>query len=51
LALRNYHDRYGRFPPAYVADEHGRPTHSWRVLLLPWLDHRAIYDRYRFDEP
>ena len=25
--------------------------HSWRVLILPWLEQKAIYDRYRFDEP
>ncbi|QDV35604.1 hypothetical protein ElP_35080 [Tautonia plasticadhaerens] len=25
--------------------------HSWRVLILPWLDQRAIYERYRLDEP
>jgi prepilin-type processing-associated H-X9-DG protein len=25
--------------------------HSWRVLVLPWLGQKAIYDRYRFDEP
>src|SRR5689334_22115089 len=25
--------------------------HSWRVLILPFLDQKAIYDRYRFDEP
>ena len=29
LALHNYRDRYGSFPPAFVADEHGRPMHSW----------------------
>jgi hypothetical protein len=51
LALRNYHDAYGCFPPAYLADTHGRPMHSWRVLILPWLEQKAIYDRYRFDEP
>jgi hypothetical protein len=51
LALRNYHDAYGRFPPAYVADGHGPPMHSRRVLILPWLEKREIYDRYRFDEP
>lgn len=25
--------------------------HSWRVLILPWLEHEEIYDRYHFDEP
>jgi hypothetical protein len=51
LALQNYRDAYGCFPPAYVADVDGRPMHSWRVLILPFLEQEAIYDRYRFDEP
>lgn len=51
LALHNYHDRYGCFPPAYVADQDGRPMHSWRVLLLPFLEQQDLYDQYRFDEP
>lgn len=51
LGLLNYHDDYGCFPPAYIADENGRPMHSWRVLILPFLDQQALYHRYRFDEP
>jgi Protein of unknown function (DUF1559) len=51
LALHNYHDVYGCFPPAYVAGPDGTPWHSWRVLLLPFLDESRLYDRYRFDEP
>ncbi len=51
LALYNYHDLYGSLPPAFVADASGRPMHSWRVLLLPFLDHAPLYNRYRFDEP
>lgn len=51
IALHNYHDTYGSFPPAYIADEEGRPVHSWRVLLLPFLEHQALYEQYRFDEP
>jgi prepilin-type processing-associated H-X9-DG protein len=51
LALHNYHEQYGCFPPAYVADEQGRPMHSWRVLLLPFLDQSPLYSEYHFDEP
>jgi len=51
LALRNYESQYGCFPPAYVADSQGRPMHSWRVLLLPYLDRADLYARYSFDEP
>lgn len=51
MAMRSYHTAYGSFPPAYVADENGRPAHSWRVLLLPFMDEDATYKEYRFDEP
>ena len=51
IALHNYHDTYHCFPPAYVADASGRPMHSWRVLILPFLDKDELYTQYRFDEP
>lgn len=54
LALLQYHQQYGMFPPQYVADAEGRPMHSWRVLILPYLqesDTLAVYEKYRFDEP
>lgn len=51
LALYTYHDAYGSFPPAYVADEDGQPMHSWRVLILPFLDHQELYDQYDFGQP
>ena len=51
MALQNYHDEYGSFPPAYVTDDDGRPMHSWRVLILPYLDAQRLYREYRFDEP
>lgn len=50
-ALDSYHEAHGSFPPAYVADETGRPKHSWRVLLLPHLGYDRLYKRYDFDEP
>lgn len=46
LAMHNYHDINGSFPPAYVADPSGQPMHSWRVLILPYMEHQDIYARY-----
>jgi hypothetical protein len=51
LAMHNYAHRYGALPPAYVADSQGKPVHSWRVLLLPFLGEEELYKRYSFDEP
>lgn len=50
MALRLYHNDYGSFPPAYIADERGTPKHSWRVLLLPYLGYDQLYEKYRFDQ-
>jgi len=51
LAMHNYHDAYKCFPPAYIPDENGQPMHSWRVLILPYLECGTLYDQYDFDEP
>jgi hypothetical protein len=51
LAMHNYQSVYGTFPSAYVADRQGRPMHSWRVLILPFLEFQSLYDRYSFNEP
>ncbi len=51
LALWNYHDVHGHFPPAYLVNEDGTPIHSWRVLVLPYMDEQQLYDEYSFDEP
>lgn len=51
VAMHNYAATHGSFPPPYLADENGTPMHSWRVLLLPYLDRSDLYDRYDFDEP
>lgn len=51
IALHSYHDDYGCFPPAYVADETGRPIHSWRALILPYCDCQGLAKEYDFSEP
>jgi beta-lactamase regulating signal transducer with metallopeptidase domain len=53
LAVHNYHDIYGRFPPSVVMGKDGKggPPHSWRIELLPFLEAAEIHNAYRFDEP
>ena len=53
LALHNYHEKYGSLPPAYLADDQGKPMHSWRVLILPFIEGeecQKLAAEYRFDE-
>ncbi len=51
LALHNYHDTYGAFPPAYTTDENGRPMTSWRVLILPFIGENNLYMQYDLSQP
>jgi prepilin-type processing-associated H-X9-DG protein len=51
LALHNYHEMYNTFPPAYIPDSDGKPMHSWRVLLLPFLNQAPMHAEYDFDKP
>ncbi len=51
LAMHNYQQKFGCFPPAFIPDENGKPKHSWRVLILPFLEQQALHAQYRFDEP
>ncbi len=51
LALKAYNDEYGRLPPAYVTDSEGRRLHSWRVLILPYLGERQLYEEIILNEP
>ena len=45
LALHHYEADYHALPPAYTVDENGKPLHSWRTLLLPYLDQKTLYDK------
>ncbi|MGY8768159.1 MAG: DUF1559 family PulG-like putative transporter [Pirellulales bacterium] len=51
FACHIYYETYQQFPPAYLANETGKPVHSWRVLILPYLGEEELYRQYRFDEP
>jgi len=41
---------HGAFPPAYVTDATGKPVHSWRALILPYLD-PELAKEYDYNEP
>ena len=51
LALRNYESFTGRFPPAVVADKQGNAMHSWRLLILPYLELGTTYSACNLREP
>ncbi len=50
LAIHSYYTKYGCFPPAYTVDKQGRRMHSWRVLILEFLDH-DLYTQYDLSRP
>jgi type II secretory pathway pseudopilin PulG len=51
LALENYRSQNQRYPPAYRTDATGKPAHSWRVLIFPYIEASSWYSTYRFTEP
>ena len=51
IALHNYHYVYGSFPPAVTYDDDGRPTHSWRALIWPFLDDAPGKPAYDISQP
>ncbi|MCL2117037.1 MAG: DUF1559 domain-containing protein, partial [Planctomycetaceae bacterium] len=54
LAMFLYHAEQGTLPPAFSVDADGRPLHSWRTLLLPYLGDATLaelHSQIRLDEP
>lgn len=51
LALHNYHEHYGAFPPAFTVNEAGEPLHSWRTLILPFVEQQALYELINLSKP
>ena len=43
VALSLYADVYHAFPPAHTLDAEGRPLHSWRTLILPYMEQQHLY--------
>jgi hypothetical protein len=43
-ALNAYAADHGNYPPAVVKDNSGKPLHSWRVLILPYLNEEKLFN-------
>jgi hypothetical protein len=51
LCMLGHEQANGAFPPAYRADDNGKPLLSWRVLILPYLQKNDLYKQFHLDEP
>jgi hypothetical protein len=55
LAMRDYEEEHGEFPPPAIYGKDGEPLLSWRVLILPYLERedlaeKGLFQRFRLDE-
>jgi type II secretory pathway pseudopilin PulG len=51
LALHAYEQEHGALPPAYTVDEQGNRLHSWRTLLLPYIEQSRLYESIDLTKP
>ncbi len=51
FALLTYELTYRALPPAYTVDSGGKPLHSWRTLILPFLGQTELYKKIDLSKP
>lgn len=51
LAIASYEEEHGALPPAYTVDEQGNRLHSWRTLILPYMEQAALYETIDLTKP
>ena len=51
IALLSYESVYHALPPAYTVDANGKPLHSWRTMILPFLEERELYKTIDLSKP
>jgi len=57
LALHNYHQQHGIFPPGLQCDEGQAARYTdifrpnWAILILPFLEQQPLYDAFDFSVP
>jgi hypothetical protein len=52
LGLIAYADQNAsNMPPPAIIDKNGKRLLSWRVLILPYVGHKNLYEKFHLDEP
>ena len=51
LCMLNYEDTKKRLPARAIYDKDGKPLLSWRVMMLPYMEEKSLYDQFHLDEP
>ena len=55
LALHEFHDAQGKFPPGQVrgpypeAQVYWNVKHGWAVFILPYIEQQSLYEAYHWD--
>jgi prepilin-type N-terminal cleavage/methylation domain-containing protein len=50
VAMHNYHDSIGRFPPGFMLYDASGEEWSWAVFLMPYMEQQALYDQLAPDK-
>lgn len=51
FGIQHYESVKGTFPPAALRDSSGKPLHSWRTLVLPYMDMKGLYGKFDLNLP
>lgn len=50
IAMHNYHNDFNKMPEVMTMKD-GKPMHSWRVMMLPYLEHDQLFKQINMNEP
>ena len=51
FALQTAYDDEDQFPPATIYDDQGNALHSWRVMIVPYIEQNLFFELYSQQEP
>lgn len=51
MAFLKYEEKNGSLPPPYSVNAKGEPLHSWRVLILPYMEQRNLHSLFNMEQP